>query len=255
MSPSAPEWVGADRPDNIAAELTALLAAHAIVLQQDTVSQFCIRPDLSLSRIIAQEVTTTKAHPRLAQLCRIVSQWNKDRVHYLEVRGHTQDPWNELAGAVAKYCTQPDRSLDFSFSFAHMHELAMEAHDVAWDWLHYEHSALKACLPPSFDDTVVQLTECRDPQIESPLTTMADDPPHAFNIKVATINVLALEHTEQHTEIGRRQGGRTARIDAQFHAAQIHAIGLQETRTAKGASKVNIIRFLRQAVRPHRRRI
>jgi ribonuclease HI len=148
LSPSAHDWVGADSPDNIAAELTALLAAHAIILQQDTLSQFCIRPDLSLSRIIAQEITTTKAHPRLAQLCRIVSQWNKDRVHYLEVRGHTQDPWNELADAVAKYCTQPGRACGFAFSFAHLHELAIEAHDVAWDWLNYEHSAFKACLPP-----------------------------------------------------------------------------------------------------------
>lgn len=58
--------------------------------------------------------------------------------------------------------------------------------------------------------------------------------PSRFVIKVATINVLALEHTDQHTQIGRRQGGRTARIDAQFHAAGIHVLGLQETRTATG---------------------
>ena len=234
LSPSATQWVGADRPDNIAAELTALLAAHAIILQQDTVSQFCIRPDLSLSRIIAQELSTTKAHPRLAQLCRVVSCWNKAKAHYLEVRGHTQDPWNELADAVAKYCTQPNRSSAFAFSFAPLHALAIEAHDIAWDWLHYEQPALSACLPPCFDETVVQITACQPPQL-LPVAAVADeDPPQAFHVKVATINVLALEHTEQHSEVGRRQGGRTARIDAQFHAAHIHAVGLQETRTAKG---------------------
>ncbi|CAL1172393.1 unnamed protein product, partial [Cladocopium goreaui] len=190
LSPSATQWVGADRPDNIAAELTALLAAHAIILQQDTVSQFCIRPDLSLSRIIAQELSTTKAHPRLAQLCRVVSCWNKAKAHYLEVRGHTQDPWNELADAVAKYCTQPNRSSAFAFSFAQLHALAIEAHDIAWDWLHYEQPALSACLPPCFDETVVQITACQPPQL-LPVAAVADeDPPQAFHVKVMILDML-----------------------------------------------------------------
>ena len=55
-----------------------------------------------------------------------------------------------------------------------------------------------------------------------------------IDMRIASINVLALEHTDQHHEVGRRQGSRTARIDAQFHAAGIHALGVQEARTASG---------------------
>ena len=234
LSPSDPEWVGADRPDNIAAELTALLAAHAFVLQQNTQHPFCIRPDLRLSRIIAQQEATTVAHPRLAQLCRLAGTWNHSRVAYLEVRGHTADPWNELADAVAKFCTLPEAALNFGFHFADLHMLANEQHDLAWDWTNYESPAFQACLPPKFDNTVVQFPEFLAPvQADAPAPAPTP-PPAAFQFKIATINVLALEHTAQHHEIGRRQGTRTSRIDAQFHAAGIHAIGLQETRTAPG---------------------
>ena len=251
MSPSDPEWVGADSPDIIAAELTALLAAHAIVLQQDTVSQFCIRPDLSLSRIIAQEVTTTKAHPRLAQLCRIVSRWNKDRVHYLEVRGHTQDPWNELADAVAKYCTQPSRSLDFSFSFAHMHELAMEAHDVAWDWLHYEHSALKACLPP------IRLCNSLNarPRKSSLHWPLGPTIPHMLSTSRSPPSMCLHSSTPSNTLrlVGAKEDALPGLMLSSMLLKSMPS-AFRRHAQQKGGSRVNTTRFLRQDVRPPRLR-
>ena len=234
LCPEDANWIGANCPDNIAAELTAVVAAQAIALQSDSSSQFCIRPDLTLSRILSQESATTKAHPRLAQLARLTAQWNQGRVTYKEVRGHAGDPWNELADAVAKYCVDRDRAAHFHFEFAELHLLALEKHDVAWDWLNYEHPSLWACMPPCLEGTVVQVPPCPMPDPVDNKVPMQHETPRQFALSVATINVLALEHTEHHTEIGRKHGGRTARIDAQFHAADVHVIGLQETRTAKG---------------------
>ena len=92
----------------------------------------------------------------------------------------------------------------------------------------------KRALPPKFDNTVVQFPEFAAPAQADAPAPAPTPPPAAFQFKIAIINVSALEHTAQHHEIGRRQGTRTSRIDAQFHAAGIHAIGLQETRTAPG---------------------
>ena len=58
--------------------------------------------------------------------------------------------------------------------------------------------------------------------------------PVEFKCRLATINVLALDRTDSQTEIGRRTGARTTRLDHQLHAAGIHIAGLQETRTAQG---------------------
>lgn len=175
LCPTAPNWVGANGVDNIAAELTALLAANTIVLQHDTRSKFCIRPDLRLSRLLSQEVTTTKAHPRLAQLCRLAAQWTQLNTSYQEVRGHTGDPWNDLADAVAKFCTTPGNADVFPFTFAEMHTLALEPHDIAWDWIHFEHPMLAPCLPPCFDGTVMQLPACSPPQA-APVASCCDRP-------------------------------------------------------------------------------
>lgn len=234
LDPNDPQWVGATRPDNIAAEFTALLAAQAIVLQHESAVQFCIRPDLSLSRTLSQQTHTTKAHPVLAQLCTISATWNTASTSFLEVRGHTMNPWNDLADAVAKYCTYPDQAKCFGFDFADFHALALEPHDVAWEWTHQELEEFQACMPPRFEQTVVQLPAFDKPSIRCSKQPAPEPTPAMIAIRIASINVLALEHTDQHHEVGRRQGGRTARIDAQFHAAGTHALGIQEARTASG---------------------
>ena len=59
--------------------------------------------------------------------------------------------------------------------------------------------------------------------------------PMSFHCKVTTINVLALDKAESQTEVGRRTGARTLRLDHQLHAAQYHLAGLQETRTLTGS--------------------
>ena len=250
LSPADPQWVGAERPDNIAAEFTAILAAHAIVLQQDPGSQYCIRPDLRLSRTIAQNIDTTIAHPTLAQLCRLLNDWNRSSTTFHEVRGHTNNPWNELADAIAKHCTSPDASRVFEFSFADLHALAQEPHDIAWDWTNYASPHLQSCLPPRFDQTVVQFPAFAAPTMQTQAVESKPEPAVPLALKIASINVLALEHTDQHHEIGRKQGCRTARIDHQFHTAGVHVVGLQETRTSQGQFQSDNYRIISSGCQP-----
>ena len=234
LDPHHPQWVGATKPDNIAAEFTALLAAQAIILQQETHTHFCIRPDLSLSRSLSQQLHTTSAHPVLAQLCTLIAAWNASQTSFEEVRGHTMNPWNDLADTLAKFCTYPEQSQCFQFRFADLHALALEPHDMAWEWTKQEAAAFQACLPPRYEQTVVQFPAFDPPTFRCSDLPPADPMPVPIDIKIASINVLALEHTDQHHEVGRRQGSRTARVDAQFHAAGFHALGVQEARTASG---------------------
>ena len=78
------QWLGAATLDNIAAELSALAAALATVLQYQFNCPVLIRPDLSLSRLIAQELVTTVSNPRLAQLCRLLAVWAPPNVRKSE---------------------------------------------------------------------------------------------------------------------------------------------------------------------------
>ena len=234
LDPKHPQWVGATKPDNIAAEFTALLAAQALILQHESQTSFCIRPDLSLSRSLSQQIHTTSAHPVLAQICTLAAMWNAPQTSFEEVRGHTMNPWNDLADAIAKFCTYPEQSASFQFHFADLHDLALEPHDMAWEWTKQEAETFQACLPPRYEQTVVQFPAFDQPSFRC-TTLPSDDPlPVALSLNIASINVLALEHTDQHHEVGRRQGSRTARIDAQFHAAGFQVLGIQEARTASG---------------------
>ena len=84
-----PHWIGATTLDNIAAELSALAAALAWSLQVDSPCPIIIRPDLTLSRLIAQELVVTSSNSSLAQLCGVLAYWLPPSISFLEVRGHS----------------------------------------------------------------------------------------------------------------------------------------------------------------------
>ena len=235
LDPQHPQWVGATKPDNIAAEFTALLAAQAIILQQETHSQFCIRPDLSLSRSLSQQLHTTSAHPVLAQLCTLIAAWNAPQTSFEEVRGHTMNPWNDLADALAKVLHHIPSNLSVS-TFALLIYMLLLWNRTTWHGTRLCKKKLpsKLASTPRYEQTVVQFPAFDPPTFRCSDLPPADPMPVLIDIRIAAINVLALEHTEQHHEVGRRQGSRTARIDAQFHAAGFHALGVQEARTASG---------------------
>ena len=231
-----PCWLGASNLDNIAAELSALAAALATVLQYQFSCPVLVRPDLTLSRLIAQELVTTVSNPRLAQLCRILAAWSPPNVTFKEVRGHTKHAWNDLADSLAKHVMQaPDEFPPIDFGA--LHHLVMEPHDLVWAWVQGMPRSFRQCFPNEVQDTVWQFAPSLR-KVELPATPhIQQSEPVAFHCRMATINVLALDRTDSQTEVGRRTGARTTRLDHQLHAADIHLAGLQETRTIEGQSR------------------
>jgi len=68
---------------------------------------FRIRPDLSLSRLLAQALSVCRSNPVLAQICQTQGLWTAKTAIIEEVRGHKSHPWNELADALAKWAPGP----------------------------------------------------------------------------------------------------------------------------------------------------
>eukprot|EP00435_Cladocopium_sp_Y103_P075451 s29_g58.t1 len=154
-------------------------------------------------------------------------------VSVIEVRGHTGNPWNELADGLAKFALGDDSC--HTFSFGSLHHLATATHDLAWNWMSYQPACFQACLPDQPDSSMFQFSV---PHVRLPLPFSKADvgPPPVVQLQCtfATVNVLALDKIDQQQQVGRQKGGRTARLDAQFHQAGVHVAGIQESRTLKG---------------------
>ena len=236
LGDKALHWLGASTVDNIAAELSALAAALAFAIQTPFPCPIYVRPDLSLSRMLAQELVTTVSNPSLAKLCRLLAAWVPANLGFLEVRGHSGNAWNDLADSLAKHAlVDPDGFP--AVSFGCLHDLVREQHDLDWSWLSQFPDCLQHCFPNIVDNTVWQFSPSMR-KVLAPASELPQLDSHSvFQCKVATINVLALDRTDGHQEIGRRTGARTLRLDHQLHAAQFHMVGLQETRTPAGQFK------------------
>ena len=237
------EWIGATTLDNIAAELSALAAALSATIQFSFPCPVHIRPDLSLSRLIAQELVTTVSNTNLAKVCRLLAAWVPRTTEVHEVRGHTHDAWNDLADSLAKQVLiEPD-----SFPpvhFGRLHDLVSDQHNLDWAWLQTKPDTFQHCFPNIVDRVVWQFQPSnRSIAMLEPNTT-PQLCPVAFQCKMATINVLALDRTDSSAEIGRRKGARTSRLDHQLNAAGLHIVGLQETRTSEGVYRTDHYKIL-----------
>ena len=117
--------------------------------------RLCIRPDLSLSRLIAASITTTQSNPTLAQVCRAQGLWLANRTQLVEVRGHQGHPWNELADALAKHVLKHNAN-PCDADFHQLHCFAQADHDVKWSWMQTTHPSLAACFPPLIEQQIMQ---------------------------------------------------------------------------------------------------
>ena len=238
INPDDPRWVGADTVDNISAELNAMVIALATCHAWNTGTPVCIRPDLSLSRMLTQASSTCRSNKRLAQLCQALGLWTAATVQVQEIRGHQNDPWNELADTLARFALhQPD--MLSSGEIAALHALAKAPHDAAWTWMQTVHPSLAACFPPMIDQQILtmhppqrQLQICPLERLEQHLPSASDMV--AWEMTVVSANVLALELWSKHTNGTRRSGQRTVRLDDQWHKQHAHVIGVQEARTRAG---------------------
>ena len=231
-------WIGATSLENIAAEFQAFVVALLIVHSQQLPGKILIRPDLSLSRAIAQFECGTTSNVVLANVMRLFSYWLGDKLSVAEVRGHRHHPWNELAGRLAGFALDQPTPAELATVLAPLHALALEKFDSHWAWMQNCPRSLLHAFPPLCDGQVMQfpLSLRRSGQpTETPLRLQAPSSSMArIDFKVVTDNVLALETTSDAREVGRRVGVRTQRLDAQWHAQNIHLIGLQEARTPAG---------------------
>ena len=227
------QWIGATHHDNIAAELTASVAAHISALGIEGTANTVIRPDLRLSAMISSSSWTCSSHQRLAA----VARWLGEAVRQqggmmLEVRGHTAHPWNDLADSLAKFSLATDQSVG-NIDFGGCHHAILSG-DINWNWLWLHKEPLKKVFPPgSIPNSWVatpahgRIRSCKQPgRIESPSWTSID-------FKIGTANVLALNERNdfQDTE---PVSARAERLDLQWHEEGWAIVGVQESRRPEG---------------------
>ena len=145
--PSNMQWIGAQSATNIAAEITASIAAHIVALSLPHVGAAVVRPDLHLSAMLSTMQCYCTSHPSLVA----VAHWLGAAYHNaggrcIEVRGHQSHPWNELADRVAKHCLHHEIPIGSS-SFDICHQ-ALLSGDLSWAWMHQQDSSFHSCFPP-----------------------------------------------------------------------------------------------------------
>ena len=225
------EWIGAVSADNISAELSAVSAALVVALCGDQHSRVVIRPDLQLSAMLTTLQWQCAAHPCLSRLCQLLGTWfHKIQGTFVEVRGHTQHPWNDLADAVASF-SRRTHAVVGRVSWEPFHELIV-TNDANWAWLFDAKEALHYCLPPGSQQGCWQITPS--------LRKVAFEPPAAgtdqwtsLQFSVASANVLALSDTIDGLP-DATPSERVVRLDRQWHGQRIAAVGIQESRRAAG---------------------
>jgi exonuclease III/ribonuclease HI len=224
------EWIGAQQHSNIDAELTAMTVATAFALFAQHDYAVVVRPDLALSRQIAQSVATTRQSSPLAKTLHALGQLASNEVFTQEVRAHCNDPWNELADRLAKWTVQHGSGVG-TVPWTPLHLLASSSTDCSWGWLPHAPGSFQAALPHLHEGAIWQ-----PPQSAHviPIQTDAAQPvPSTTQVafKVVTFNALALDESD---EAMRLPGPRTTRVDQQFHSHECAIVGLQETRTREG---------------------
>ena len=230
------DWFGAYTPDNVASELTAMVCAQNIALWWPLPQKVCIRPDLQLSRTVAESLTTCRSNQCLAQVCRAQGLWLAKKATVEEVRGHTGNPWNELADALAKHAML--HGLDpMKHEFSALQHFATCNHDVNWSWMQTTHTAMTACFPPLVNQQVMSFPD-PDRTIPTEPVELQSPPDNAsavrWKLHLKSANVLASEVWDIRSNGSKRSGQRTLRLDQQWHDAGTHVVGVQEARTQSG---------------------
>ena len=230
------DWFGAYTSDNVASELTAMVCAQNIALRWPFPQKVRIRPDLQLSRTVAESLTTCRSNRCLAQVCRAQGLWLAKKAMVEEVRGHTGNPWNELADALAKHAMINGLN-PMKHEFSALQHFATCNHDVNWSWMQTTHPAMTACFPPLVNQQVMSFP---DPDRTIPIMPVERQcPPEntdavRWQLHLKSANVLASEVRDIRSNGSKRTGQRTLRLDQQWHDAGTHVIGVQEARTQAG---------------------
>ena len=225
-------WMGARQATNIDAELQAMIVAQITAIAALQGSTVVIRPDLQFSHQLATLSVGARKDDVLAGSVAGLGSITAPFVEVHEVRGHTGDPWNELADRLAKYALALG-SNHGTFPVHLARRLASSKLLREWLWWGSATATHKAAFPVECQEGQWGITPCNDRMSETLLAPpVLED--HAFQIglSVASINVCSARDKERASN--KTRGARAARLDQQLHADHIVIAGLQETRMPQG---------------------
>ena len=226
--PKDEKWVGAERASNVTAELTALIVAQMFALAAATDLPIIIRPDLALSKQIADLQVSTTYNQIMSSVSASLARMDQGKTQVNEIRAHLGNPWNELADCVAKHAAKTGSQIG-TVPWNQMKEFVHETQEREWAWWQDANDAMRQAFPPLHQNLVMQIP---GPDCQKEVVLSRDATPDynaTFQISTCSINVLALDEKES-----GYQGSRSLRLDTQMHERDINMIGLQEARTVKG---------------------
>ena len=228
LNPQSESWVGAIAEDNIAAEISALVAAQVTALISHLPS--IIRPDLQFSRHLVHRTQSTSKVGPIVDVVDIMAGWGAQ--HVCEVRAHKGNPYNELADTLAKWAAISGGSCG-SIPFATPHELATSK-DAPHIWLQSMPDSFAATMPQAMDGFLnVESSERNVKTEESP-----DKSPQIsigeIACQIVSFNAQSIREDKKNQKLHRRDAAITSRLDLQWHESEATIIGIQEARTPEG---------------------
>jgi len=231
------------------AEATALLLATLWIRQllawrSVAPIWFEIAYDCDHTARIAQGHQAPEHNLALLTVLRSIVQWIETQLAlpltWTHIRSHCQHPWNEAADTVCRYALQHQ---DFTTDLTELYnQCTFNDSDVAavqWIWL-IEKSLRQDVDAPMliahrwrFDVAGPFSTQPR-PDVQPAVQrrrvdVCAESDARVLNLRTATANVLTLFPGRVHC--AGFLGARVEDLDAQFVAAGVHVVGLQETRS------------------------
>lgn len=227
------QWIGATHHDNIAAELTASIAAHMTAMSIEGTMNVIIRPDLRLSAMISAAQWTCSSHPHLVETARWLGDaFQQQGGQLFEVRGHIAHPWNDLADSLAKYSLVTMQKVG-NIDFGGCNE-AISSGDIRWNWIWNHKETLKMVFPPGSVPNSWIATPAHGRLSGSQQADALKVPAWAsIDFKIATANVLALNERQDFQD-AEPISVRAERLDLQWHEEGWAVIGVQESRRPEG---------------------
>ena len=230
--PAGTHHVGASRTGSEVAEREALFWAQMWRIGQNSIVPTCFRPDNSTALGQAQGHYGTRDLDASFKALRGAGQaleamLEQSDLLYHHVKGHTDEPWNDLADLLAK-----EEAKKSQYGPRQPIDMQQWSTDLPFLWTYFSD---KAGLPP-----LTQQGHMPSPQ-QAPPTEGAQDQQAImqqckelrFVISIASGNVASLYHSPD----GHK--GKVDYIRAQMKEHCINVIGIQEARTPPGLSCVD----------------
>ena len=187
----------------------------------------------------------TKEFPQLRILMRSLAQILQGRhglsnLHWLHVRAHNGDPWNEFADALAKFASQHPDEIDHSDLWWSWTQNQHHLRDLQWIWFLEQmwlSSPSTPCLREGFLECLLHplhdhglhnagLSQDTSPREEPAIPV----PPVLIDMTIATANILTLQQPSTSRPGVGSSITRQSILMQQFHAKGCHIVGVQETR-------------------------